>query len=503
MTFAQTEIGFAPGLFANRSRRASKARWVDGDFVRFRDGVPAQMGGWVAADVDGGPIEGKARDMFAWQPNTLFASYAALGTHSHVYRYDGSMLIDITPTTIVEGYESATIGMGYSVGPFGGGAYGTPRTSGGIPLKATTWTFDAFGEILLGCFTGDGSIYEHSPYDADPMTLVANAPKAAAICVSDERHVFAFGCDGNPNLVRWSDRENRSDWSPRSSNRAGSYDMQATSPFQCGRRVAGSVLAWTQTELFEFAPLSNALVYSQRRIGSNCGALGPHAVAVLNDARGGLAYWMGRDNFFVFDGIVRPLPCELWDYVYRDINLDQRVKCVARTNVEFGEVWFFYPSAGSAEVDRAVVFSYETGTWTKGTLPRLAWLDAGIFPKPLGVDAAGVIFQHEVGDDAAGDPIPSFVLSHPLTIGVGERLTELSAFWPDLEPGSGGCDLTVIARDYPGGPPMSFGPYPFDSSVEKIDLSIAAREVQLRIAGVSGRWELGAPLLTIQGGGLR
>jgi hypothetical protein len=46
MTFVRSEMAFNPGLFANRSRRASKLRWVDGDLVRFRDGVPAQVGGW-------------------------------------------------------------------------------------------------------------------------------------------------------------------------------------------------------------------------------------------------------------------------------------------------------------------------------------------------------------------------------------------------------------------------------------------------------------------------
>lgn len=503
MTFAQSEIGFAPGLFANRSRRASRGRWVDGNLIRFDNDVPAQIGGWQAAPVGGDTIVGRARSMHGWRPNDLAARYAAIGTHSNVYRFDGTTTVDITPDDIAVGRPDSTVGRGFGVGAFGAEEFGTPRTLLTTTYDATTWTFDMFGEVLIGCFTGDGTIYEYLASSDDEMSPVDNAPAANAICVSDERHVFAFGCDGNPNLVRFSDRENRAVWTPTASNRAGSYDMQATSQFQCGARVGGEVFAWTLTELFAFGPLANALVYSQRRVGNNCGVMGPHAVAVVTTAGGGSAYWMGRDAFFYYDGLVRELDCELQDYVFRDLNVVQRRKIVARTNAAYGECWFFYPSAASSEIDRAVIYNYRKGTWSKADLGRLAWLDAQVFPKPLAIDAAGTIYQHEIGTTANGAPMPSYIVSHPLTVGVGECFSEVSAFWPDLEPGGGACSLTVIARDYPGGPAMEFGPFPFTSAVEKIDLAISTRELQLRIAGAEGHWELGAPILTVQSGGMR
>ena len=499
MTYVQSEIAFEPGLFGNRSKRASKGRWVDGNLVRFRDGVPAQVGGWVASPVVGGPVTGRARAMISWRPNSLAGRLAAIGTHSNAYQFDGGALVDITPTGFVAGRPDSIIGAGYGAGLYGAGTYGTPRTTSTNLLDASSWTFDLFGEVLLGCFNTDGAIYRYQAGTDARLVTLTNAPTAAALCVSDERHVFAFGCDGNPNLVRFSDREAPTVWTPAAANRAGSYDMQATSPFQCGKRARGQILAWTQTELFAFAPLNNALVYSRQRVASECGVVGPHGVAVTSDT----AYWMGAASFWVYDGGVRKLPCDLQDYVFRDFNLTQRAKVQACANNLFGEVWFFYCSAASNEVDRAVIYSYENNTWSKANLGRLTWCDAGIFPLPIAIDATGTLYEHESGATAAGAPMASYVLSHPLTIGTGQAMMQLLDFWPDMEPMSDACELTIVGRYYPGAPDEIFGPYPFTAGTEKVDLALELRQAQIKIAGAGGYWELGVPMLTMQPGSAR
>lgn len=500
MAFGQSEIGFQPGLFGNRSKRASKGRWVDGNLVRFRDGVPAQVGGWNAPPVMRGPIVGRARDMLAWRPNSQAGRYCAIGTHTNVYQFDGGALTDITPSPFTPGRADSLVGAGYGAGLYGKDAYGTPRTGSANLLDAATWTFDLYGDVLLGAYSSDGKIYRYQPGTDLRLVPLANAPTARAICVTDERHVFAFGCDGDPTLVRWSDRENPTVWTPSSTNRAGSYNMQATSAFQCAKRARGQLIAWTQTELFAFAPLNNSLVYSRDRLASSCGVMGPHAVAIVADPGGDVAYWMGSNSFWIYDGLVRKLTCELQDYVFKDVNILQRAKCFAAANVAYGEVWFFYCSSSSNEIDRAVIYSYENQTWSKATIGRLAWCDAGIFPLPLAVDIDGVIYEHESGETANGDPMPSYVLSHPLTIGVGQQMMQIADFWPDMEPASAPCDLTLVGRYYPGAPDELFGPYRFDPSVEKIDLSIEVRQVQVKVSGTGGYWELGAPLINIQPG---
>lgn len=503
MTFVQTELAFQPGLFANRSRRASKQRWVDGDLVRFRDGVPAQVGGWERIAASGAAIAGAARGVIAFRPNSQAGRYAAIGTSAGAYLFDGEEVADITPAGFVPGQGGSVIGNGWGAGRYGAEAWGTLRTDGGNLIDASNWTFDLFGETLIGCFSSDGILYEYTPSEDARLQPIGGAPRARATCVSDERHVFAFGADGVPGRVSWSDRENRAVWDPEVSNRAGGYDLQVTSPFQCGHRVRGAVLGWTQTEVFQFAPLNNALVYGHEKIATRAGAAGPQAVVVVTDGSGESAYWIGRDNFYVFEGYVRVLDCELHDYVFGDINWTQAARFHARQNAAFDEAWFWYCSAGADEIDRAVTFNYRLNVWSKASVVRLAWLDAGVFDAPIAVDAAGRLFRHETGDTADGDTLPSFVVSHPMMVGTGQQFAEVDQFWPDMQSGSAPCRVSFICRDAPGGEPLTVGPTPFAIGDEIVPLNIATRELQLRIDGDGGWWEMGLPLLSMQGGSLR
>jgi hypothetical protein len=513
MAFVPLPLAFEPGIFANRSRRASRQRWVDGNLVRFRDGPPQSMGGWREPPVSGASIAGRARDMLAWKMNDQNGRFAVIGTNEGAFLFTGSAVTDITPSGFTAGPADSRLGVGYGSGLYGDGMYGRSSTTTGFVAAAGGWTFDLFGETLLGCGWGDGTIYEYTHGTDTDLTAISGAPKAQAICVSDERHVFAFGCDGNPGMVEWSDREDYSVWTPSSTNRAGFYEMQATSAFQCGKRCRGSVLAWTLTEAFAFSPLANSLVYDRQRIATGPGAMGPHAVTVINTDLGEAAVWMAPDGFYLWDGLTRQIPCDLFDYVFKldaadtttypGINALQGAKVQARTNRLFQEVWFFYCSQASTEIDRAVVWNYANATWTKAIVSRLSWLDQGIFDLPLAVGADGSIYEHESGTTAAGSALGSYVRSAPITIADGQQFAELSGFWPDMEPDSGDCELTIYARDYPGDDAVEFGPYEFAVTDEKIDLEISTRQFEVRIAGVSGRWELGTPQIELQGGSLR
>jgi hypothetical protein len=497
--FQQVPLRFRPGLYANRSPRSSEQRWVDGNLVRFRDGMPEQVGGWRVAEQRDGPIVGVPREILAWRPNSQIGKYAFIGTHLGAFVTNGSDLDDVTPAGFADGREHTMAGAGYGAGVYGAGPYGTRRTVGaGLILEASVWTADMFGEVLLSCFNYDGKVYSYEAGDAQLVEVPDIT--ARALCVSDERHAFYFGMNGDPSFVGWSDREDYTNVTPDATNRAGGYTVAATSAFQCGRRVRGYVLGWTGTELFGFFPLNNSLVYGRERLGTKCGAAGPQSVAVVTDNQAETAYWMGIDAFHAFDGAVRELECELRDYVFTDINIVQRAKFQARTNARFSEIWFWYCSADSIEIDRAVIFNYAKGVWSKADVARTCWLDGGIFAKPLGLAADGTIYEHEVGDTADGEPMGSFVLSHPLTLGVGQRLIETDAFWPDMQDGSGDCEVTFIGRDYPGGPDLIFGPEPFASTDEKLDLAISARQLAVRIEGTEGYWELGTPLLSMKQG---
>lgn len=501
--FQQVPIRFRPGLYANRSKRSSEQRWVDGDLVRFRDDMPEQMGGWASVPLHGTALTGICRDLIAWRPNNQLGRYLGLGTHTGYFLGDGATDIsDISPVGFVAGRADTLRGAGYGAGLYGGSTYGTVRDVGTYQLDASIWTTDMFGEVLLACFNSDGKIYSFlAGTDATLQEVVGITGRA--ICVSDEHHLFVFGADGDPAAVKWSDRDDYTVFTPLATNRAGGYDMAATSAFQCGRRVRGYVLGWTATEVFGFYPLNNSYVYGRERLSTRAGAMGPQSVCVVTDNELETAYWMGVDHFYAFDGVVRELDCELRDYVFNDLNLYQRAKCHAKTNARFSEVWFYYCSGSSDEIDRAVVYNYAQQIWYKAAIGRTAWLDSGIFVNPFGIAANLTLYEHEVGVTADGAALDSYVTSHPITIGVGQQFADVDGFWPDMQEGSADCSLTFITRDYPGAPDVQYGPYAFAVTDEKLDLTISCRQFQLKIDGGNGYWELGTPLISMQGGSLR
>lgn len=504
MGFLRSEMAFSPGLFANRSRRASKLRWVDGNLVRFRDGVPAQVGGWNSITPRTGVVLGLARSILCYRPNNQAERLAAIGTDQGAFLYDGDVVTNITPSPFEVGIGSSTPSVGYGTSLYGTSTYGTPRpgTTNNL-IDASRWSFDMFGQVLLGLFNYNGKLYSYDRVGGDVrLTAVAGAPTGRAICMSDERHLFMFGCDGKPGYVRWSDRENFTVWTPLATNRAGGYELQIRSPFQCGVRVRGQILGLTKTEVFAFTPLQNALVYSRDRISTEAGVAGPGAIAVVTDTQGETAYWMGETDFFAYDGLVRALDCEVRDYVFKDINLLQSSKFAAGVNNQFNEVWFFYCSAGSSEIDRGVIYNYADGTWSKATIARLCWADRGVFQNPLAIDAAATLYWHEIGKTANGSVMPSFVVSHPITIGIGERFADVDQWWPDMQDGSDAAKVSFICRDSPGETPHTEGPHDFAIGDEFVPLSFSAREFQLRIDG-NGAWELGLPQISMQGGALR
>ena len=84
-----------------------------------------------------------------------------------------------------------------------------------------------------------------------------------------------------------------------------------------------------------------------------------------------------------------------------------------------------------------------------------------------------------------------------------QQFAELDQFWPDMQEGSAACTVSFICRDAPGGVSYTVGPIQFAIADELVPLNIATREFQIRIGGAQGRWELGLPLLSMQGGSLR
>jgi hypothetical protein len=432
----------------------------------------------LQTDGNGAQIQttGKPRGAWSWRKNDSSA-WLATGTQTKLYVFSASSLAltDITPAGLTGGaQDGATVGggNGYGIGGYGLGLYG--GLGGSVVVDADTWSLDNFGEILLACLTSDGKIYESTP--TTQATQVTNSPTGCrAVCVTPERFVFALGASSDPRNVAWSDKSNRTVWSPSASNQAGSFPLQTTGRLMAGRRTTRETLLWTDTDLWSAQFLGGLLVYAFRQLGDNCGLLGPNAYTIMRDT----AYWMAKGQFFVYAGAVREAPCEVADFVFSDINLTQKAKIACVPVAQWGEVWWFYPSASQSglENDRYVMVN-ERGQWAVGRLARAAGSGMGAFAQPMLWDGTGLLYAHETGFDHGGDA--AFLESGPLELGDGDRVVRLQSILPD-ESALG----LVTAQFYSAFEPMGVETLGTAYTLtSRTDVRETGRQFRLRLASV-------------------
>lgn len=481
------EIDLPPGIRRNGTDLQSEGRWLDGNLIRWREGVLQPVGGWVSRNATVGT---QARASLGWSANdgqrwAAFANFNSL----RVLRTDGTVL-DITPADLSGGLPSSTIITGYGIGNYGLFSYGRSQPDNGTVFPATTWSLDTWGENLIAVSTADRRILE---WDLNGLAEpVANAPACTAAVVSDERFLFALG-GADPRLVRWSARESNTVWTPATTNEAGDFRLQTQGRIMAGIRAKGQVLMLTNLDAHTATYIGPPFVYRIDRVGSACGLVAPRAVAPVE---GGVA-WMGDGAFFLYSGgAVQMVPCEVADYVFGDLNTQQISKCHAVANGINQEVWFFYPSSGSNECDRYALWNHATGVWSIGRLSRTTGFDAGVYRLPMMVDAAGEVYDHESGWQYGG-AVP-FAESGPIRM--GSQVMSATQLIPD-EVTQGDVQAVFSTRFYPNGDERTYGPYQMGTPT---NVRFTGRQIRMRIEGIRPTdWRVGKMRLQVQPRGMR
>lgn len=439
------------------------------------------------------------------------------------------------------GLDTAVYGTGWGAGGWGGVTGGAPSTGWGVasPLTAggtrmRLWSQDNFGEDLI-INVRDGAVYYWDAttglsvraFRLSSLPGASGVPAVARqIIVSEsDRKLITFGCtdlvSGQQDLmlIRWSSTEDVGDFTPTESNTAGGFRIPTGAEFISAIETKQEILVWSDTALHSMRYIGPPFQYGITRIGLTSIAA-PNAVAAANDA----VFWMGQNGFFFYDGRVNPLPCPVKDHVFLDFNWLQAEKVVAGSNLSFNEIWWFYPSANSEEIDRYVVFNYAEQTWHVGTLTRTAWIDRSIedYPRAAGLD--GYIYFHEYGNNDGStnppSPIPAFIESGPLEIQQGDQFGFVWRMLPDLTfRDSTGVSPTVnmILRgeDYPGSDWASGQTknnnttrsvtVPVEQFTEQTFFRLRARSVTLRVesTGTNVSWRLGIPRIDVRADGRR
>ena len=88
------KLNFKPGFNKQVTESGAESSWTDGDFVRFRYGLPEKIGGWTQLTSNTLPGAARAQHSFA---SLAGEKYAAIGTNKGLFLYYGGNFFDITP----------------------------------------------------------------------------------------------------------------------------------------------------------------------------------------------------------------------------------------------------------------------------------------------------------------------------------------------------------------------------------------------------------------------
>jgi hypothetical protein len=484
-----------PGIYRNGTEYQAAGRWYDANLVRWYENTLRPMGGWRKRSAS--QMTGLCRGFITWRDNDG-ERWIAAGTQSKLYAMnEAGTLKEITPTGITAGIADATIKTGYGYSTYGSFAYGVARPDLGGLIPATTWSLDTWGEYLVACSSADGKLYEWQLGFTTPTLAAAitNAPTGnKALLVTAERILFALGAGGNPRKVQWSDQEDNTVWTPLATNQAGDFELATVGTLIAGKRVKGVNLLFTDVDVHTATYIGAPFVYGFEKAGSGCGLISAQAVAAIDTA----AIWMSKSGFWTYDGYVKPLPSDVSDYVFSNMNFNQASKVYAVHNSQFGEIWWYYPSSGSNENDSYVTYNYRENHWNIGSLARTAGTDAGVFTNPLLVSSDGYIYEHEVG--FAYDSASVYAESGPVQLGNGDNIMSVRQVVPD-EQTLGEAVVSFKTRNYPTGTQSTFGPY---TAANPTDVRFAARQVNVKVTGaVLADWRIGVMRLEAVAGGKR
>ena len=432
------------------------------------------------------------------------------------------------------GLDTTVRASGWGAGTWGRGTWGSASTDAIVNNTLRLWSHDNFGEDLL-INVRDGNIFYWDSSNGlgtravalSTLNATGKIPTVAKqIMVSDrDRHVIAFGCDPestpgtqDPLTIRFSTQESVSQWGAEATNTAGELRLGSGSEIVAAVETRQQILVLTDTTLYAMQFLGPPFTFGVTAISENITVMSPNAVIAVDDN----VYWMGRSEFYIYSGAVQRLPCMVRDYVFSDINENQLEKVNAALNTEHSEVWWFYPSTDSEEVDKYVVYNYTEQVWYYGILGRTAWVDRGIFDFPIAANIDGYLYEHELGfDDGTTNPstaITAFIQSSPIDIGDGEQFMFLSKMIPDVDFKNSTATIPEanITLDMKNAPDGTYNVSQTDAFVKTQAAAVASRTEQLyfRLRGRQMRfkissddlevtWKLGSPRVDIRPDGRR
>lgn len=414
------------------------------------------------------------------------------------------------------------------------GAAITFSTTGALPTGITAGTtyyvFNLDG-LSFQLLDAAGALVNTSGTQSGTQSLTpVDIPSIQnSLTVSDtSRFILAFGTNDygsavlDPMLIRWSNQDDPYNWTPDATNQAGSVRLSHGSEIITSIQTRQEIFVLTDSSAYSLQYLGPPYVWQPQLMGDNISVAGPNAVAQAS----GIVYWMGVDKFYVYDGRVQTLNCDLRRYVFSDFNQSQRAQVYAGTNEGFNEIWWFYPSAGSTTNDKYVVFNYVEKVWYYGSLARTAWIDSGLRSYPVGATYSSNLVNHEEGlnnnETATETAINAYISSSEFDIGDGHNFGFIWRVLPDLTFENSSNDgatppqvaMTLYGLSNSGSGSISNVSQPVSQGASYVITEEFTGQIYTRVRGrqlifkissnqINTSWQLGAPRIDIRPDGRR
>ena len=454
--------------------------------------------------------------------------------------YGGASVVAAYQISVGAAYALPIVGWG--AGSWGAGTWGNGGGASTVAIRL--WSQVNFGENLVFGYRGGAMYYwDNTTGLTTRGVLVSSLPGASDVplmqnflTVSDaSRFVFAFGTNDygtstqNPMLLRWSDQESVTMWTPAATNQAGSLLLSHGSKIVTAIQTRQEIVVFTDSAMYSLQYQGPPVIWSSQLLADNVSIAGPNAATIGS----GVIYWMGVDKFYKYDGRIQTLRCDLRKFIFEDINLLQQDQFFASTNEGFNEVWFFYCSQNATEIDRYAVYNYfennGEGVWYYGNMSRTAWLDSGLRNNPMAATAINNIVYHESGnDDNATEttlPINAVIETAEFDIDDGDHFGFVWRILPDItfvgsdSVASPQVTMTLIPLQNSGSGanvPQSVGSTsyatiqriataPIEEFTGQVYVRVRGRQMILKIESnqIGCAWQLGSPRIDIKQDGRR
>lgn len=257
----------------------------------------------------------------------------------------------------------------------------------------TRWSFAPFGNWV--CATNgreQPQIYRRGAVGVtefeDLDTNADNNFNTAEILVTSDNHLLAFnldqqldGSDGG-HAFAFSDQGDPLTWTPAATNRAGERpildldgDIVAAAKLTSGIAVAGN------DQLFIVRNIGGGFVFGVALALEDVGVFSKDAMRPV----GPLIYGAGPRGLWRSDGsqVNYFSPPRIHSYIYEDMNRTQYSKFWLWHDTNNGLLVFFYCSAESLMIDRAVGYRYLNDTWHLFGFARYSGTAGESFPYPV------------------------------------------------------------------------------------------------------------------------